>query len=107
MHTHARTHINLYMQTHTSAPALMARVHRHLHAHRLFRPLIAVQVDSEGIEMREVPTDAKLLEMAINNPEYVAPLLHRVGGEKLDLRMYVSLSCTHLFSICATTPTCD
>ena len=63
----------------------MARVRRLLCAcsstAHLVCLLAAVHVNSEGIEMGEVPTDAKLEEMMINNPEYVAPLLDKVGRE--------------------------
>ena len=54
----ARLATHTHQSMHVDTSALMAREHRLLHAYRLFRKLIAVQVDSEGIEMGEVPTDA-------------------------------------------------
>ena len=53
-----------------------------LHARTLF---VAIAVNKEGIELTQIPTDAKLMEMAEKDPFYVAQLLNKVG-----LRVWVA-----------------
>ena len=60
--------------------------------HTLF---VVITVNTEGIELTEIPTDAKLLEMAEKDPFYVAQLLNKVGATvRVRVRVRVSVALT-------------